>query len=95
MTEVYTPPQSELGFKRDDSMEVINELAHQGTLRLLILSFITLGVYTAFYINRQIEVINNYVDEPTKISDALINSIFTLAFTSIVFFISFFFVEGL
>lgn len=93
MNEVYTPPQSELNFKNNGVMGIIDDLAHQGTFRLLVLSIITLGIYTAFYIKRQSEVINNYVDDSAKISKLLVNTIFALAIISIPIFIIYFFVD--
>lgn len=45
------------------------------TLSMILLNFISFGMYNAFYLKSQSEVVNEYVTEYNKISKTLMNSV--------------------
>jgi hypothetical protein len=59
-----------------------------GTFRLVFLSVITLSIYPAYYIKKQTEKINYYLDERLKIPLWLVFLIFFLAYFLAVIFLA-------
>ncbi|KZM43688.1 hypothetical protein OA92_08365 [Marinomonas sp. SBI22] len=65
------------------NLNLIKELQHQGTWRLVILSIVTLTVYWAHYIARQSKIINTVVSDKEKISKEFISVLFVLSYFSL------------
>jgi len=65
------------------NLNLIKELQHQGTWRLVILSIVTLTVYWAHYIARQSKIINTVVSDKEKISKEFIVVLFVLSYFSL------------
>lgn len=65
------------------STNVIKALKSQGTWRLLFLSFITFGIYTAHYIRRQTIIINAHIEPDDAISEFLVNAFMALSYLSV------------
>lgn len=63
---------------------IIQELKEQNTLQLIILNMITLGIYGAFYIKRQSERINRFVDPSIHISKRFIDLLLGVSFISVI-----------
>jgi len=72
---------------------LIKELKSQSTWRLFGLSFITYGVYFAYYIAKQTEIINKRVDENSKISPIFVKAIFIASYASLFLFFAYCAVE--
>ncbi|MCB1562887.1 MAG: DUF4234 domain-containing protein [Alphaproteobacteria bacterium] len=63
--------------------EIIEALKSESTWRLVFLSIITLGIYTAFYIKRQSRALNEYLTTPGhRIKEGFIQFILVIAFVS-------------
>lgn len=58
---------------------LLKQLRSQSTWRLLLLHIITFGIYTSYYIKRQTVIINQHVDENSKIPIESVNIIVFLA----------------
>ena len=69
----------------------IRQFREQGTLRLFLLSVLTVGVYLAHYIKRQTFRINRLVDKEKAISNALVYLIFIVSYGSLLALIGSFF----
>lgn len=85
----YAPPKSNLSKQKDNvtKKSVLDDLKNLSTWKLLFLSAITLGIYSAHYIKRQSEVINEYVDEELRISGGFIYTILILSYFSVLLII--------
>ncbi len=84
MNELYTPPKSKLAVESNLTINLIEKLHHQSTWRLLGLTIITFGVYSAIYIKRQSDIINEYVDEQNRISNVFIFITFMTSIISVI-----------
>lgn len=69
------------------SKELVSHLKSQSTWRLVLLSLITLGVYTAHYIKRQTRIINEQLDKKRQIPEVLVATILVLSYVSIILLI--------
>jgi ABC-type Mn2+/Zn2+ transport system permease subunit len=72
-----------------NSEEVVKRLKSQSTLRLFLLSTITLGIYTAHYIRRQTTVLNEALAGDRRIPEGLVSAILFLAYAAVAFMILF------
>lgn len=68
--------------------KIYKELVNQNTWILLVFSIITLGIYTAYYIFKQTNKINKYLDTDEKLSNSLVSF---LILSSLVSAFSYFF----
>jgi hypothetical protein len=76
------------------NIDLIKKLKRHGTWQLFGLWFITLGIYTGYYIKRQSKLINELIPEgQEKISPKLVTFIFILGYLSAALFFPFFIVE--
>ncbi len=76
-----------------DREKIITHLKSQGTWRLVLLSIITLGIYTAHYIKRQTCIFNKYLDQDQKMSIIFVYFILLLSYVRAIMLISPVFVE--
>jgi hypothetical protein len=67
--------------------ELVSKLQGLGTLKLILLSIITLGVYESYYIKKQTQIINEYTDEGLTIQNGFITGIILLAWVSVALFL--------
>ena len=74
-------------------MELVRNLKHQSTWRLLGLGLITYGVYYAHYIARQSRTINAELPPISKISTSFIWTIYFLSYVTLALFIAYLFVD--
>ncbi len=63
--------------------EVVKQLKSQSTLRLFLLSSVTLGIYTAHYIKGQTAILNQALDEEHRISEGFVGMILLLAYLAV------------
>ena len=75
-----------------NSKEIVGQLKSQSTLRLFLLTLITLGIYSAHYIHRQTKIMNHSLDGEHKISEGLVKFIFVFAYVSVILTIQYLFV---
>jgi hypothetical protein len=66
------------------NIQSIKQFQEQGTLRLVILSLLTSGVYIAHYIKRQTFKINQLVDKENNISEVFVNLVFVVSYGSLI-----------
>ncbi len=64
--------------------EMLWGMRHQSTLRLFVLSMITLGIYVGHYIKRQTSVLNDYLDASQRISAGFVEVILVLSYMRII-----------
>jgi hypothetical protein len=67
-----------------DREKIITHLKSQRTWRLIFLSIITLGIYTAHYIKRQTCIFNKYLDREQKISSLLAYLIMFISYERVI-----------
>ncbi len=67
-----------------DREKIITHLKSQRTWRLIFLSIITLGIYTAHYIKRQTCIFNKYLDREQKISPLLAYLIMFISYERVI-----------
>ena len=67
-----------------DREKIITHLKSQRTWRLVLLSIITLGIYTAHYIKRQTCIFNKYLDREQKISPLLVYLIMFISYERVI-----------
>jgi hypothetical protein len=67
-----------------DREKIITHLKSQGTWCLVLLSIITLGIYTAHYIKRQTCIFNKYLDREQKISSLLAYLIMFISYERVI-----------
>ncbi len=72
--------------------ELVGQLKSQSTLRLFLLTLITLGIYSTHYIHRQTKIMNHRLDGEHKISENLVKFIFVFAYISVILTIPYLFV---
>ena len=72
-----------------ESRELIEKLKDQSTWKLLGLGIITYGVYFAYYVRRQTDKINSYIDGQAAISNGFIISFFVMSYLSAALFIAY------
>ncbi|WP_028579640.1 hypothetical protein [Desulfogranum japonicum] len=74
---VYAPPQANLIDKNlnSETDSLLHDLKYRSTWSLLLLTVVTLGVYSAHYVRRQSMVINTYLGEDEQISPVFYNII--------------------
>ncbi len=73
--------------------EIVGQLKSQSTLRLIFLTVITLGIYTAHYIKRQTTIINQYLDTELQISEDFVNCLLILAYVTAILVVPYVLVE--
>ena len=66
-----------------NQQDVLKALKKESTWKLFFLTVITLGLYSAFYMKRQSEVLNGYLEDDSKIGPALVKLAFLSAFLGI------------
>jgi heme/copper-type cytochrome/quinol oxidase subunit 3 len=71
----------------------VSQLKSQSTWRLLFLSLVTLGIYTAHYIKRQTRIINQQLAKKHQISEDLVSVILILAYVTVILLVPYFLVE--
>lgn len=69
--------------------DLVRELHHQSTWRLLLLGFLTYGVYYAYYISRQTRAINPYLPVENRIPPSFVVAIFVLSYVTLGLFIGY------
>ena len=69
------------------NLNLIKELQHQSTWKLIFLTFITFGTYLAHNIARQSKVINSVLDDKEKISKLFIMIFFIFSYVNLIGFI--------
>jgi hypothetical protein len=74
-------------------IESIERFKNQSTWQLLGLGIITYGVYSAHYIQKQTNKINEIVDIDNRISTGFVNSIVVMSYISLIIFIAYLFVD--
>lgn len=62
--------------------ELVGQLKSQSTWRLVFLSLITFGIYSAHYIKRQTSRLNQHLDAERRISEGLITTILISSYVS-------------
>ncbi|MCG8685545.1 MAG: DUF4234 domain-containing protein [Desulfobacterales bacterium] len=92
---IYAPPKANL--VQDDGRLsgtiLVRELRKQSTGKLLLLTIVTLGIYSAHYIERQTVIINKYINDGNHIAKGLVSTILLLAYGSVLFIVPSFFFE--
>jgi hypothetical protein len=73
--------------------ELVSKLHGLGTLKLVLLSIITLGVYESYYMKKQTRIINEYADEGLSIPNGFVSGIILLAWLSVALFIPYIITE--
>lgn len=87
---------STLGREQEEPVkrhELVSRLQGVGTLKLVLLSILTLGVYESYYIKKQTRVINDFVDEWLTIPNGFVSGIIFLVWLSVALFIPYLIVE--
>ncbi len=73
--------------------EIVGQLKSQSTLRLFLLTVITLAIYTAHYIKRQTTIINRHLDTEHQISEGFVNFLLILAYVTVILIVPYVLVE--
>lgn len=72
---------------------IIRDLQSQSTWKLFLLSVVTLGIYTAYYIKKQTKILNQHLDRSQQLSEGFISFFLIFSYLSVVLIIPYFFVE--
>lgn len=73
--------------------ELLSKLQGVGTLKLILLSIITLGVYESYYIKKQTRIINEFTGEAHAIPSGFVSGIILLAWVSVALFVPYIITE--
>lgn len=91
---IYAAPKSDLTPEANSNDEaLIQSLKHQSTFRFLILTIVTIGIYTAHYNIRQTRVLNEYLDDKNKISNIFVYVTLVIYYVSVALLSLYFFVD--
>lgn len=79
---IYAPPESNL-INTASSNELLSSLHRYSTWLLVLLTFVTLGVYGAHYIKRQTVVINSFLHDNDKLGLSAPNTLLFISYLSL------------